>query len=379
MHCNAPQVEGATSSPVESTRSSKRFTLAILLALSGVTAGCGAASQLSPQSGGRLAVSVPAPEANVGVRYSAAPFVSGGIAPYTFTVEKGSLPPGVLLNPQTGSITGVPLSAGNYVFTLSVTDSAQPDRATVAATIVVIPESSKGNPSPRITVSPSTTTVVSQETQQFSASISGSSNTAVAWSTTAGAISNNGTFTAPKVSSSTPVIITATSATDGSLRATATVNVTPASSGNPNPRITVSPNNATVVSQETQQFSASITGTSNTAVAWSTTAGAISSTGTFTAPKVSSSTPVIITAISATDGSLRATATVSVTPASSGNPSPRITVSPNNATVVSQETQQFSASITGTSNTVLAWSTTAGAISSNGTFTAPKVSSSTPV
>jgi hypothetical protein len=317
MHCNAPQVEGATSSPVESTRSSKRFTLAILLALSGVTAGCGAASQLSPQSAGRIAVSVPAPEANVGVRYSAVPLVSGGIAPYTFTVEKGSLPPGVLLNPQTGSITGVPLSAGNYVFTLSVTDSARPDRATVAATIVVIPESSKGNPSPRITVSPSTTTVVSQETQQFSASITGTSNTVVAWSTTAGAISSNGTFTAPKVSSSTPVIITATSATDGSVRATATVNVTPASSGNPSPRITVSPNNATVVSQETQQFSASITGTSNTAVAWSTTAGAISSTGTFTAPKVSSSTPVTITATSATDGSLRATATVSVTPAPS--------------------------------------------------------------
>jgi hypothetical protein len=317
MHCNAPQVEGATSTPVESTRSSKRFTLAILLALSGVTAGCGAASQLSPQSAGRIAVSVPAPEANVGVRYSAVPLVSGGIAPYAFTVEKGSLPPGVLLNPQTGSITGVPLSAGNYVFTLSVTDSARPDRATVAATIVVIPESSKGNPSPRITVSPSTTTVVSQETQQFSASITGASNTAVAWSTTAGAISSNGTFTAPKVSSSTPVIITATSATDGSVRATATVNVTPASSGNPSPRITVSPNNATVVSQETQQFSASITGTSNTAVAWSTTAGAISSTGTFTAPKVSSSTPVIITATSATDGSLRAAATVSVTPAPS--------------------------------------------------------------
>ena len=230
MHCNAPQVEGATSSPVESTRSSKRFTLAILLALSGVTAGCGAASQLSPQSVGLLAVSVPAPEANVGVRYSAVPFVSGGIAPYTFTVEKGSLPPGVLLNPQTGSITGVPLSAGNYVFTLSVTDSPRPDRATVAATIVVIPESSKGNASPRITVSPSTTTVVSQETQQFSASISGTSNTAVAWSTTAGAISSNGTFTAPKVSSSTPVIITATSATDGSVRAVATVSVTPAPS-----------------------------------------------------------------------------------------------------------------------------------------------------
>ena len=89
MHCNAPQVEGATSSPVESTRSSKRFTLAILLALSGVTAGCGAASQLSPQSAGRIAVSVPAPEANVGVRYSAVPLVSGGIAPTPLLWRRG--------------------------------------------------------------------------------------------------------------------------------------------------------------------------------------------------------------------------------------------------------------------------------------------------
>jgi hypothetical protein len=97
----------------------------------------------------------------------------------------------------------------------------------VAARIVVAAASSTVNQHASITVSPSNAMVVSKRTQQFTASITGTSDTAVSWSATAGNISNNGTFTAPQVSSSTPVTITATSTTDGTLRAAATVSVTP--------------------------------------------------------------------------------------------------------------------------------------------------------
>src|SRR5450755_4317017 len=115
-------LEVASSSHVKRNRSSRLLALSVLLALAGVAAGCGAASPTSHQSTGQLAVSVPVGAAEVGVAYNAVPSVSGGTAPYTFVLYGGSLPPGVHLNPQTGSITGVPLVSGNYGFSLSVTD-----------------------------------------------------------------------------------------------------------------------------------------------------------------------------------------------------------------------------------------------------------------
>ena len=51
---------------------------------------------------------------------------SGGVAPYTWGVTAGSLPPGVSLDAQ-GVIQGVPSTAGTFAFTATVTDSAQPE------------------------------------------------------------------------------------------------------------------------------------------------------------------------------------------------------------------------------------------------------------
>ena len=227
MKFSSPCVEVATSLPSPSTQSSKLLVLAVLVALCGITVGCGSALHAAPPVPSKIVASIPVTAATVGVKYNAVPSVRGGVAPYTFALENGSLPPGVVLNSRTGSIMGVPSVAGAYDFTLSVTDSARSDRSTVAARIVVAAASSTVNQHPSITVSPSNTMVVSKRTQQFTASITGTSDTAVNWSATAGSISNNGTFTAPQVSSSTPVSITATSTTDGTLRAAATVTVTP--------------------------------------------------------------------------------------------------------------------------------------------------------
>ncbi len=76
-----------------------------------------------------------------------------------------------------------------------------------------------------LSLSPGSTTVGSREELQFTATISGSPNTAVTWSATAGTISPNGLFTAPDVASNTTVVITATRVGD-SLHASASVVVT---------------------------------------------------------------------------------------------------------------------------------------------------------
>jgi len=55
--------------------------------------------------------------------YSQPVQVSGGISPYAWTVASGSLPSWATLNSSTGSITGIPGTAGTANFTLQVAES----------------------------------------------------------------------------------------------------------------------------------------------------------------------------------------------------------------------------------------------------------------
>lgn len=62
--------------------------------------------------------------------------VSGGVAPYNYTISNGSLPPGLSLASTTGTITGTPTTPGSYTFTVTVTD-AQNNSANKVFTITI--------------------------------------------------------------------------------------------------------------------------------------------------------------------------------------------------------------------------------------------------
>ena len=158
--------------------------------------------------------------ASVGVNYNATLTVSGGTAPYYFSVAWGHLPSGLVLGGATGTISGTPARTGTFNFGVTVTDSKglrgqHPFQLIVSdATSVVV------------TVTPPTATVPSSGTMQFTALVSNTSNPAVTWSASPGTISSQGLYQAPMVSANTPATVMATSAADHTQSATADVAVT---------------------------------------------------------------------------------------------------------------------------------------------------------
>src|SRR5713101_7700990 len=164
------------------------------------------------------------PPATVHSPYNAVLSVSGGTSPYQFKVAQGVLPPGLALNSSTGAITGTPTTKGMYYFKVVVTDLPGTDDGDRRFTITV----SGSNPSDSsitVTISPTSASVISRALQQFNASVSGTSQTAVTWSASAGTVSASGLFTAPSVNAATTVTVTATSVAAPTQRASAVLSV----------------------------------------------------------------------------------------------------------------------------------------------------------
>jgi hypothetical protein len=66
------------------------------------------------------------PNGAVGVSYNATLTADGGTTPYTWNINKGTLPAGLSLDSGTGIISGVPTSSGDSTFTAKVSDNSTP-------------------------------------------------------------------------------------------------------------------------------------------------------------------------------------------------------------------------------------------------------------
>jgi hypothetical protein len=194
-----------------------------------------------------------------------------------------------------------------------------------------------------VTVAPSSATVVVNALQQFTATVTGTSNTNVNWlvngvsggNSTVGTISTTGLFTAPAtVPTPSTVTIMAISQADNTTSASAQATIANPSTTN---SISVTPTPIDVYTSTAQSFSATDNGTATAALNWyvegeqggGLTFGTIDNLGNYTAPaNVPSPATVIIEAVLQSDSTAIGTASVTIVAApAAGSPAPQ-TISP---------------------------------------------------
>lgn len=171
-----------------------------------------------------------------------------------------------------------------------------------------------------VKVSPAAASVQLGNTQSFTSTVTGTSNTAVSWSIASGGGSINNTtglYTAPTIMpASTAVTVRATSVTSPSSFANATITLI--APPPPPVVVTISPSSTQVQLCGSTTFTSTVTGTSNTAVTWSITSGGGSinaTTGVYTAPTTMPASPTVgIRATSVFKTTSTATATLKLVP-----------------------------------------------------------------
>jgi len=157
------------------------------------------------------------------------------------------------------------------------------------------------------------------------------------------------------------------------------------------PVVNLSPISVSVPVGETVQFTATVVSTIPTTIAWSVngvvggnaTVGTVSGTGLYTAPAaVPNPATVTVTATSSTETNPSGSALVTVMPPTTAT----VSVAPANSWTAVGSTVQYTATITGSSNTAVAWSvngvaggnSTVGTISASGLYTAPTAAPNPP-
>jgi hypothetical protein len=209
-------------------------------------------------------------------------------------------------------------------------------------------------------------------TQQFSATVSGSSNQTVTWTVASGlgSVSPTGLYTAPStIASTSSAIVRATSQADTSKFDQVTLNP-PATV-----TVSVSPTSIQLGPSESQQFSATVTGSANTSVTWSKLSGLGSvaqTTGVYTAPStITAISTAIVRATSNADNTKHADASVTLIPPGTAPPVV-VSVLPSNPYALGpSENIALTAFVSNASNPAVnwSWSPNVGVIGTSGGFT----------
>ena len=225
-----------------------------------------------------------------------------------------SIPSG---SPGTLSPTGLytaPASIGTPR-TVTVTGTALGANSTpLSATVTLMPPVA-------IVVSPGLASLPAGATQQFAATVTNATNTAVTWALDpagVGSVSATGLYTAPAtLNGQQTVTVIATSQADNGQSASATIAL---AIPGPQPQITVSvsPLETALYGGQSQQFNANVTNATNTAVTWSISpagVGTLSTTGLYTAPaSVTTQQTLTITATSQANSAFSASASIDLDP-----------------------------------------------------------------
>lgn len=253
----------------------------------------------------------------------------------------------------------VPNPATVTVTATSIDDTTKSDTATIAITAPVV----------TVSVTPATPTVILGATQQFTATVRGTTNKAVTWSTAGpGTINSSGLYSAPStLTTPATATVTATSQADTTKSAGTTLTI-------PAVGVSVAPPNVSLNGGGSQSFTATVTNATNKTVTWSLTGlGTLDANGAYTAPTfVPSQQTATVKVTSTADPSKSGSAVVTLIPVS-------VSVSPSSPTVPIKATQQFAAAVAGTSNSAVTWSvsgtgctgSTCGTINATGLYTAP--------
>lgn len=211
----------------------------------------------------------------------------------------------------------------NVADTVSIQATASADASKIAiAKMSLIPVVT-------VSLTPATVSLVAGGSQQFTATVTGSTNSAVSWSLSCthtgncGTISIGGAYMAPAaLTTQDTVTVSATAVADSTKSATATVNLTIV----PVVTVSLSPATGTLGIGGTQQFTATVAGAVNTAVTWAlactgSDCGSISATGMYAVPgNIAQAGTVTITATSVADSTKSASATVSLVPPAQAAP-----------------------------------------------------------
>jgi hypothetical protein len=242
-----------------------------------------------------------------------------------------------------------------------------------------------------VSVSPASTSVLLGATQQFTATVTNTTNLSVTWNvngivggnSAVGTISASGLYAAAQILSlQASVTVQAISQVDATRSGSALVTIT----GGPSVTVAIAPLSASVVLGATQQFTASVTNAANQAVTWNVNGiaggnalvGTISAAGLFTAPQIlPQPASAIVQAVSVADSAASATVPVTITS------DLVVSVTPPGANVELGAIQTFTPHITSAGNpsAAVTWTVAGtgctgaacGTINASGNYTAPGI------